>query len=1178
MEEQPEIELVDQNELESRIKEKANLALLEKDAELDRKRLLKARAKLQKATRKMRALEARLANPCTKLSQRVLLRSEIENVEETELAPLRQDVADIQHHLQSNKAQLRSDCASSRCAEASEPAEDETERDFLTRTGKITAFGNNNAFTAGLVDTPKSHTHLHAPGFLDSAEIWESKGLQHRGAESKRTVQNGTGVGPKGEDENEKSDSKATNKRPNNESDQDEGLRRIQSDTISDSVARIDSDDKSSVAPKPSDGAELTKTDSNSDYEPNGAESDSQDAYSPDDADDNEEPVEGLADETADSIVQLNIDDGNESYYQKRLQEWVINRSRLRRKKQGLQEDPESQPGEGKDVPEWFKGHPTIVDAVLNNKFRLPGDIYPSLFEYQNTCVQWLWELYSQKTGGIIGDEMGLGKTVQVMAFLAGLHYSGLLEKPVLLVVPATVLNQWVNEFHRWWPPLRCVILHSIGSGMTKSVGRSEEQLEAMIESEDEGQPLDISVKMAKNQHNAREIVERVMEHGHVLITTYVGLQIYSKFVLPHEWGYVVLDEGHKIRNPNSKISLACKRIKTYNRIILSGTPIQNNLVELWSLFDFVFPGRLGTLPVFEQQFAVPIKIGGYANASNVQVQSGYKCAMILRDLISPYLLRRLKVDVAQDLPKKKEMVVFVKLTQTQQDMYERFLGSEDVGAIMRGKRNVLMGLDMLRKICNHPDLVDREALLKRRGYNYGAPARLGKMQVLKNLFQLWQSQGHRTLLFCQTKQMLDILEKFVANLEQIPPDPGADASPDSVPHNYFHFLRMDGSTPIARRQQLVDTFNSNTYYHVFLLTTKVGGLGINLTGADRVVIYDPDWNPSTDMQARERAWRLGQTKDITIYRLMTAGTIEEKIYHRQIFKTFLTNKILKDPKQRRFFKLNDLHDLFSLGNLDETGTETGDLFNGAEKTFSAGKERKSQSLQAVGSNDDFYSVARIQGVSKLDKFVDVDEDADDANKDDNRLMDGLFSSSGVVQSTLQHDDIVDSSRHDLSLVEREASQVAREAAEALRKSRLLARKTAVGTPTWTGKFGSAGRFGPKPKRTKRPASALALTTPEPNKDVSPLSSVLILSEVRSKKTALGARASLDHEALMQHLIGFLTARLDNFSASNAILASLPKTVDPKNEKHVVVVRSLLREVAEWNAQKCGWKLRASYL
>ena len=283
---------------------------------------------------------------------------------------------------------------------------------------------------------------------------------------------------------------------------------------------------------------------------------------------------------------------------------------------------------------------------------------------------------------------------------------------------------------------------------------------------------------------------------------------------------------------------------------------------RLWSLFDFVFPGRLGTLPVFQQQFSIPINMGGYANASNIQVQTGYKCAVILRDLISPYLLRRLKSDVAQDLPKKNEMVLFVKLTQVQQELYEKFLHSEELSSILKGRRNVLMGVDILRKICNHPDLVNRDILEHKKNYNYGNPVKSGKMQVLKNLLQLWQSQEHKTLLFCQTRQMLDILEKFVANLRLLDIDRPGEEKPDE----YFTYLRMDGSTPIAKRQDLVDKFNSDPNLHVFLLTTKVGGLGVNLTGADRVIIYDPDWNPSTDIQARERAWRLGQKKDCLLY------------------------------------------------------------------------------------------------------------------------------------------------------------------------------------------------------------------------------------------------------------------------------------------------------------------------
>jgi DNA excision repair protein ERCC-6 len=376
---------------------------------------------------------------------------------------------------------------------------------------------------------------------------------------------------------------------------------------------------------------------------------------------------------------------------------------------------------------------------------------------------------------------------------------------------------------------------------------------------------------------------------------------------------------------------------------------MQNNLTELWSLFDFVFPGRLGTLPVFQAQFAVPINIGGYANATNIQVQTAYKCAVVLRDLINPYLLRRMKADVASDLPRKSEQVLFCKLTPVQRKAYEEFIGSNEMESIFAGKRQVLYGVDILRKICNHPDLVHRELYQKKPGYHYGAEEKSGKMKVVKALLELWKRQGHRTLLFSQTRQMLDILERFVRDIGGL------------------QYRRMDGGTNIGIRQSIVDEFNTDQSIAVFLLTTRVGGLGINLTGADRVIIFDPDWNPSTDVQARERAWRLGQKREVTIYRLMTSGTIEEKIYHRQIFKQFLTNKILKDPKQRRFFKMNDLHDLFSLAGSETEGTETGDMFAGTEMSFkNNGTNTPRKRRRGEDDPDELKRVTGVSGVEEL--------------------------------------------------------------------------------------------------------------------------------------------------------------------------------------------------------------------
>jgi DNA excision repair protein ERCC-6 len=615
--------------------------------------------------------------------------------------------------------------------------------------------------------------------------------------------------------------------------------------------------------------------------------------------------------------VDRYVDDGDEGSYRTRLQKWVQQRTN----------------DSGELEEEMFKPHPKHKSGKLGNGIMVPGDVYHRLFKYQKTCVKWLLELHNQEVGGIIGDEMGLGKTIQVIAFLATLAHSRKLTGPVLIVSPATIMRQWVQEFHEWWPPMRVVVLHSSGSGMF----RSSSSLESYSSDEEE-----YSSKHSKRNGKSspiKKMIDFIVKNGHVIITTYEGLRNYRDVILPVNWAYAFLDEGHKIRNPDADITITAKQLRTSHRIILSGTPIQNNLIELWSLYDFVFPGRLGTLPVFQAEFAIPISHGGYANASVVQVRTAHKCAAVLKDLISPYLIQRLKKDVAASLPKKTEQVLFCRLTDFQKRAYRRFLASGDVGNILEGKQHALygksfkilyLGIDILRKICNHPDLLslkDRSIGVK----NYGDPERSGKMKVVQALLCMWKKEGHKVLLFCQTRQMQDIIEGMIKN-------------------DGYMYLRMDGTTPIKDRSELVDRFNDTPDIFIFLLTTKVGGLGINLTGANRLILYDPDWNPASDSQARERAWRLGQKKDVTIYRLMVSGTIEEKIYQRQIFKEFLSQKILQDPRQRRFFKSNDLHDLFSLGNQEEDETETSNLFG------------DDVSVRTKSKGD----LGQVQGVSKV--------------------------------------------------------------------------------------------------------------------------------------------------------------------------------------------------------------------
>ncbi|KAJ1974747.1 DNA repair protein rhp26, partial [Dimargaris xerosporica] len=533
------------------------------------------------------------------------------------------------------------------------------------------------------------------------------------------------------------------------------------------------------------------------------------------------------------------------------------------------------------------------------------------------------------------------------------------------------------------------------------------------------------------------------------------------------------------------------------------------------------------------------------------------------------------------------EQVLFCNLTPAQRCVYQEFLNSGEMESILEGRRQMLYGIDIVRKICNHPDLLmlpksgtgpaahldddtdrmhrdesessaagtdDGDYIDYRRRKSRPRPApvhrntsaasnmfltpsrhlplyritdpqfgdaeRSGKMSVVRTLLTMWAPQGHRVLLFSQTRQMLDLLERMVQGITV--PTPGAIAhDPDTSDTTALsdekglceslRYLRMDGTTPIHRRAQMIDTFNRDKTQFLFLLTTKVGGLGTNLTGADRVIIFDPDWNPSTDMQARERAWRLGQTRAVTIYRLMTAGTIEEKIYHRQIFKQFLTSKILKDPKQKRFFKANDLRDLFTLGTDDQHddgsggGTETGTIFEGTEvrnhratklkpsssqsnRCTLASSSSRTRSRQVHSSSHEANAICQTAHVAKIEPLREGQspgasvhsvkraspspqsaterhsrpKTTNEGEPTQDPVLSQLFEMAGI-RAAVQHDAIMDSPRQEEVLVEQEAMRIAKDAANALRASREARRRMDVSVPTWTGSSGQAGaprRFG----------------------------------------------------------------------------------------------------------------------
>ncbi|KAG8040841.1 hypothetical protein G9C98_001829 [Cotesia typhae] len=689
------------------------------------------------------------------------------------------------------------------------------------------------------------------------------------------------------------------------------------------------------------------------------------------------------------------LDDGDESLYKKRVNE--------RMKCSGL--------------------HDTSLRTV-DNLFKVPRILWKKLFEYQKVSVHWLWELHSRGLGGLLGDEMGLGKTVQVIAFFAGLDCSELLSDggrfrglgPTLIVCPATLLEQWVQHFHDWWPVLRVVTLHHSGTH--------------------QGDPGDLLESL---------------KTGGVLLTSYSGVLNHADLLVPFKWHYVVLDEGHKIRNPQAKVTKVVKKFCTPHRLLLTGSPMQNSLKELWSLFDFILPGKLGTIDAFIEYCATPITKGGYANASVLQEATALQVATMLKDAISPYMLRRTKNDVQDhiNLPNKNEQVLFCSLTKEQTDLYKKFLKSECVNSVLHDKANggdnryrakLLVALTALRKLCNHPDLFiysqneesdeEIDACENIDIEIFGYWKRSGKMTVVKSLLKIWKSQSHRVLIFTQSRQMLHVLEALIQQEK-------------------YTYLRLDGLTPMNERQRTIRRYNESDSYFVFISTTRVGGLGVNLTGANRVIIYDPDWNPATDAQARERAWRIGQDKQVTIYRLITAGTIEEKIYHRQIFKLLLSNRVLDDPRQRRLFQTSDLTELFNLNEpIDGTATESDRLFGDSNlennKKHSSFKKLKSKKL-SPRKEKKISALFEGEQVSCLigRRLGQSEESSSSSSKttiidDDNYVLQKLFSNTNI-SSTLSHEKILSSAKVDPSTatpMQKVAREAAQESMDFVRQSR----------------------------------------------------------------------------------------------------------------------------------------------
>ncbi|KAI8869290.1 hypothetical protein GQ42DRAFT_113391, partial [Ramicandelaber brevisporus] len=601
---------------------------------------------------------------------------------------------------------------------------------------------------------------------------------------------------------------------------------------------------------------------------------------------------------------------------------------------------------------------------------------------YQLAGLGWLISLYENGLNGCVADQMGLGKSLQAISLLAFLRERGVWG-PFLIVCPLSTLSNWCNEFRKFAPSIPILSYHDTADMRAKMRRKHK-----------------LSADMRKATPEARNKYP-------VVITTYEVVMRDSKYLRSIGWKYVIVDEGHRLKNVNCKLVRELKSYQSANRLLLTGTPLQNNISELWSLLNFLLPDIFDDLDSFQAWFDFDDVNNNSSNNDNNNSNSAGIVSK-LHHILKPFLLRRVKADVECDLPKKREYILYAPLTNVQRQftdallnkqMYDflqqRFNAStanmaassssaqatatasaeeveddtmevlpdldEDAPApeqqqqqstaswsssvtsqltvssnsIKSAKQLRLQSLIMqLRKCCNHPYLFD-PPLNPHTGYITISPdivSSSGKLVILDRLLPELFARGHRVLIFSQMTKMLDVLEAYVGGLKG------------------WNYCRIDGTVPAAERQMQIAMFDDNKIdtndpIPVFLLSTRSGGVGINLTAADTVIIFDSDWNPQMDLQAQDRVHRIGQTKPVIVYRLVCAGSVESKILERSNAKRRLERLVI----QRSSFK-----HLGSSSSATANGTQSSiKLSELAEILMSDDNERIGGNATSNGGDED---------------------------------------------------------------------------------------------------------------------------------------------------------------------------------------------------------------------------------
>uniref|UniRef100_A0AAQ4PIG9 DNA helicase n=1 Tax=Gasterosteus aculeatus aculeatus TaxID=481459 RepID=A0AAQ4PIG9_GASAC len=496
-----------------------------------------------------------------------------------------------------------------------------------------------------------------------------------------------------------------------------------------------------------------------------------------------------------------------------------------------------------------------VIDPTI--KFDRQPDYLDStggtLHPYQLEGLNWLRFSWAQATDTILADEMGLGKTVQTAVFLYSLYKEGHSKGPFLVSAPLSTIINWEREFEMWAPDMYVVTY--VGDKDSRAVIRENE--------------FSFEGNAIRGGKKASKMKKDSTVKFHVLLTSYELITIDQAVLGSIEWACLVVDEAHRLKNNQSKFFRILNNYPLQHKLLLTGTPLQNNLEELFHLLNFLTPVRFNNLEGFLEEFA--------DIAKEDQIKK-------LHDMLGPHMLRRLKADVFKHMPSKTELIVRVELSPMQKKYYKFILTRNFDALNTRGGGNQVSLLNVvmdLKKCCNHPYLFPAAATeapkLPNGMYEGNALTKSsGKLTLLQKMMKKLKEGGHRVLVFSQMTKMLDLLEDFLEN-------------------EGYKYERIDGGVTGSLRQEAIDRFNApGAPQFAFLLSTRAGGLGINLASADTVVIYDSDWNPHNDIQAFSRAHRIGQNRKVMIYRFVTKASVEERITQVAKKKMMLTHLVVR--------------------------------------------------------------------------------------------------------------------------------------------------------------------------------------------------------------------------------------------------------------------------------------------